>query len=79
MDNIDFEKAKSYLMTNHNGRNLYEHLSELIMKIITEKPADALNQFEYLSSLIKQTKFTPPIEEEKMDQEPKCDSKVLLF
>lgn len=74
MDNLDFETFKCYMMGEKDGRNLYSHLTELFMKIMTEKPQNAYEQLEYLSSVLKQAKYTPPVEEEKLDQEPKSVS-----
>lgn len=76
MDNLDFESFKCYLMSDEGGKNLYSHLTELFMKLMSERTPNAYAELEYLSSILKQAKFTPPVEEEKLDQEPKNISQV---
>lgn len=79
MDNLDFEHFKSYIMGDEGGRNLYSHLTELFMKLMSERTPNAYAELEYLSSILKQAKFTPPVEEEKLDQEPKNISQVYFI
>eukprot|EP01043_Picozoa_sp_COSAG02_P012395 COSAG02_NODE_477_length_21523_cov_11.763163_21_plen_80_part_00 len=41
------EAAKAYLMkANGEGCNLYDHLAEVMSKLLSEKPEDALAQLE---------------------------------
>jgi len=55
----DFEKAQAYLQAKSaSGVSLYDHLSEVLLKIITEKPDDAVGVFEHISALAKQGAFT---------------------
>ncbi len=54
------EAAKAYLMkANAEGCNLYDHLAEVMSKLLSEKPADALAQLEAISAEVKATKFVP--------------------
>lgn len=54
------EAAKAYLMkANSEGLSLYDHLSEVVSKLLTEKPEDALAQLEAISAEVKATKFVP--------------------
>ena len=54
------EAAKAYLMkANSEGLSLYDHLSEVMSKLLTEKPEDALAQLEAISAEVKATKFVP--------------------
>ena len=53
----DFERAKAYLQRKQGTSSLYDHLSEVLMKIVTEEPADSLALFEHLSSLVKRGSF----------------------
>lgn len=77
-DQLDFEKAKLYLMSEKNGASLYQHLADLLMKISNDKPEDALSQLEFYSSIEKQGLFKVPNEayENKLDQEQPNISKV---
>nr|CCA17311.1 flagellar radial spoke protein putative [Albugo laibachii Nc14] len=57
---IQFEEAKAYLQTNFlDGTNLYEHLTNLLLKIIVERPGNATEIFEYLSITARQEQFAP--------------------
>ena len=54
------EAAKAYLMkANAEGCNLYDHLAEVMSKLLVEKPADALAQLEAISAEVKANKFVP--------------------
>jgi radial spoke head protein 4A len=59
MSHLDFENAKAYLQRDNGGRNLYEHLSEVLQKILKDKPENATEMFEYISSAVKQSKYIP--------------------
>lgn len=62
------EEAMQYLkMDNGSGNNLYDHLSEVLLKLLVEKPADAHQIFENLSAEIKKTAFTPQAPPEYAD------------
>ena len=50
----DFERAKALLQKKQGSSSVYDHLSEVILKLVTEEPADSLALFEHLSSLVKQ-------------------------
>ena len=52
------EEAKALLMkTDDNGNNVYEHLSDIILSILEQRPKNALQQFENFSSHVKQARF----------------------
>jgi hypothetical protein len=53
----DFERAKAFLQRKQGNSSLYDHLSEVLMKIVTEEPGDSLALFEHLSTLVKQGSF----------------------
>ena len=41
----DFEKSKAFLkQSGPNGQSLYDHLTDTILHIVKEKPADSLAQ-----------------------------------
>ena len=53
MAGMDVAKAKSLLMREEGGSSVYQHLTELVMKLITEQPDNALASFEALSTSVK--------------------------
>jgi radial spoke head protein 4A len=57
---MDFESAKALLQQDDgNGTNVYDHLSSVLLKILQDKPADAVNAFENISTLVKQSALKP--------------------
>eukprot|EP00937_MAST-01D_sp_MAST-1D-sp2_P000199 g199.t1 len=54
-----FEEAKQFLKANPdaNGNSLYDHLSETLLKVLTDKPANALDAFEDISAGVKRAAF----------------------
>lgn len=59
----DFEAAKAYLQTKEDGVSLYDHLTEVLLKVITEQPKDGVVQFERISAAVKAASM--------LDHEPK--------
>lgn len=57
MSNSDFAEAKAYLQTDRNGANLYNHISEVLLKLVTERPNDSLEIFEHISSVAQRSSF----------------------
>ncbi|GMH95821.1 hypothetical protein TrST_g12223 [Triparma strigata] len=57
---MSFEEAKQILQMEDNGTSLYDHLSQVLLKVITEKPGDAVTSFENLSIGVKGEKVTLP-------------------
>jgi radial spoke head protein 4A len=55
------EAAKGYLMKANadTGVSLYDHLSEVLSKLLAEKPENALEQLEAISAQLKATRFVP--------------------
>jgi hypothetical protein len=71
MASSSYEEAKQFLLRDNNGSNLYDHLSETLLKILVEKPDDAVDMFEHISSLVKQGSFKPSDGEGKtVEQDP---------
>jgi len=60
------EEAKQFLKQDKdgNGTNLYDHLSDVLLKILVEKPADAYDTFENLSAAVKKTTISPDVSSE---------------
>eukprot|EP00939_MAST-03C_sp_MAST-3C-sp1_P000805 g805.t1 len=59
MSTLDFAEAKTTLMKSEDGTSVYDHLQELILKIITEKPERSVALFEQLSRVTKKAAFKP--------------------
>jgi radial spoke head protein 4A len=49
----DFEAAKAFMQTKEDGVSLYDHLTEVLLKVITEQPKDGVQQFERISAAVK--------------------------
>ena len=54
---MDLAKAKSFLMRAEGGTSLYEHLVELVLKLVVEQPDNALATLEALSASTKGKSF----------------------
>ncbi|KAJ2944668.1 hypothetical protein O0L34_g4023 [Tuta absoluta] len=59
--NTDLVLAKNFLKQQcaATGDTLYDHLVDLVQKILTHKPPDAVDNFEQYSWEVKQEKFRP--------------------
>lgn len=53
----DFEKAKALLQKKQGSTSVYDHLSEVLLKLVTEDPADSVALFEHLSAVVKKSSF----------------------
>lgn len=69
-----FDEAKSYFMTQKDGVSLYDHISDILLKILQERPDDSVGAFEQLSSIVKQERFMVPSVEQLEDQEASSTS-----
>lgn len=49
----DFETAKAFLQTKEDGVSLFDHLTEVLLKVITEHPENAVEHFERISAAVK--------------------------
>jgi len=49
----DLQAAKAYLQTKQGDSSIYDHLTEVVLKLIVEQPSDALAAFEHVSALVK--------------------------
>ncbi|CEM16903.1 unnamed protein product [Vitrella brassicaformis CCMP3155] len=55
---VTVDSALAFLKKDHGGgKNLFEHMTHVLSKVITEKPADAYDTFEAFSRYIKETSF----------------------
>lgn len=76
----DFERAKAYLkQSNLSGQSLYDHLTDVLMKVVKEKPEDALSAFESLSLSVKQAHLAPPQYKEIPSVASDAESKLRIL
>lgn len=55
---LSLDEATAYLKKEgHGGTNLYDHLSEVLLKILVEKPDNSCDSFENISEALKQTRL----------------------
>ena len=58
-----FDDAKAYLLqSNKNGNNLYDHLTDLVLKLFEQKTENAFDLFESISTEVKSSKLKNPEE-----------------
>lgn len=56
----DFESAKAFLKkADGNGKTLYDHLTDVLLKIVKDKPENAIAEFEKLSVAVKESSLNP--------------------
>ncbi|KAL1491908.1 hypothetical protein ABEB36_012429 [Hypothenemus hampei] len=57
----EFFNAKSFLQTasGNTGDNLYDHLTEVLNKILAERPENVIDFFEEYSRKVKEQRFRP--------------------
>lgn len=76
-----FEEAKSFLLhTDVNGGTLYDHLSDVMLRILEQRPKDSLLHFENLSLETKKAKLinAPPVETPQKEPETIDDKLAIL-
>ena len=55
---MNLEEAKAYLQRDAGGGvSLYDHLAEVLLKILVEKPENSCDAFEHISEAVKQARF----------------------
>uniref|UniRef100_K3X5T0 Flagellar radial spoke protein n=1 Tax=Globisporangium ultimum (strain ATCC 200006 / CBS 805.95 / DAOM BR144) TaxID=431595 RepID=K3X5T0_GLOUD len=55
------EEAKAFLkQESADGTNLYDHLSDVLLKILVERPENLSDSFEYISTAVKQQRYVVP-------------------
>ncbi|GBG32879.1 Radial spoke head protein 6-like A [Hondaea fermentalgiana] len=54
----DFEVAKAFLLKDQDGSNLFDHVADVLLKVISERPENALQVFEQLSASVKAGKLS---------------------
>lgn len=58
-------ELRQILKEDASGKNLYEHLTETLMKIVLERPANAYDSFELISADVKANPMNPDPEKGK--------------
>lgn len=67
------EEAKAFLKKESaDGTNLYDHLGDVLLKIIVERPENLHETFENISALVKQQRYLAP------QQPPTVDANTQL-
>jgi len=68
----DYVNAKSYLLTTSTktGINLYDHLCQVLSKVLDERPENVVDVFEDVSKEQKRAKFTSKVDtvQDKIDK-----------
>lgn len=59
---MENNSSLSFFKENEKGAAVFDHLAEVVMKILIEKPEDPLSEFEIYSTLIKSLKENKNIE-----------------
>jgi radial spoke head protein 4A len=58
---MDVAAAKALLQRKEGAGSVYDHVTELILKILTDQPANALEAFEKISSSVKAGGYPTPV------------------
>ena len=52
-------ELRQILKQDANGKNLYDHLTETLMKILVDRPKNAFDMFEVISAEVKANPLNP--------------------
>lgn len=52
-------ELRQILKEDANGQNLYDHLTQTLMKILIDRPKNAFEAFELISAEVKANPLTP--------------------
>ena len=52
-------ELRQILKEDASGKNVYDHLTETLMKILIERPKDAYDSFELISAQVKGNPLNP--------------------
>lgn len=70
-------ELRQILKQGQDGKNLYDHLVATIVKILLDRPQNAYDMFELISSEVKSNPFNPETEISK--NIPSTPEEVILF
>ena len=57
MSAADLATAKALLQRKVDGNSVYDHLADVLLKVIGENPDNAVEVFEALSASVKRNRF----------------------
>ena len=76
-------ELRQILKQDAAGKNLYDHLTETLLKILIDKPANSYDHFELISSDVKSKPFDPNPEAGRAvppsEQEVNKNNLILFF
>lgn len=52
-------ELRQILKEDSAGKNLYDHLTETLMKLLLDRPGNAYENFEFISAAVKETPLDP--------------------
>jgi hypothetical protein len=53
------EELRQILKEDQNGQNLYDHLTQTLMRILIDRPKNAFETFELISANVKSNPLNP--------------------
>lgn len=59
-------ELRQILKQDADGKNLYDHLTETLMKILIDRPSNAYDMFELISAGVKENPLNPELESQKL-------------
>lgn len=59
-------ELRQILKQDANGKNLYDHLTETLMKLLIDRPGNAYDMFEVISAEVKANPLNPELESQKL-------------
>lgn len=71
------EEAKAFLKKDcGDGNNLYDHLSEVLLRVLVERPENVHDVFEYISTAVKQQHYQAPVPADQPDDDSRVDARA---
>lgn len=71
-------ELRQLLKEDCSGKNLYDHLTETLMKVLLDRPGNAYDNFELISADVKANPLTPDPEKGKPIP-PSADEVIFSF
>ena len=59
-------ELRQILKQDASGKNLYDHLTETLMKVLIDRPSNAYDMFELISADVKSNPLNPEIEQQNL-------------
>ncbi len=70
-------ELRQLLKEDANGQNLYEHLTQVLMRILVDRPKNAFENFELISADVKANPLTAELS--SAANLPQSTQQVILF